>query len=134
MSELKPEDIRYLKLKNGEELIGYVTSDASSYEIDRPVMLMIVNLYEESRQLLNFREYLPPTIVKEQKLTVGKKEVFFMLEVQDQFKEQYIEMCEYLFDEVDKKKPVAKKDVGDDTAKVVSLAQALLEKKGKPIH
>lgn len=134
MSELKTEDIRYLKLTNGEELIAYVSTNSSSYEINRPVMLMIVNIYEESRQLLNFREYLPPTIAKEQKLTIGKKEVFFMLEVQDQFKEQYIEMCEYLFDEGDKKKPVTKKDVTDEGAKVVSLAQALQEKKGKPVH
>jgi hypothetical protein len=129
------ENIKYIRLRNNEEVIAEMTTTEDTVEMHQPVLLMVVSMYEEGRQMLNFREYLPPTIVKEQKLVLPKSEVLYVLDIKDEFADQYTEMCVYLFEEVEERKtPKKKVDASEAAAKVVSLAEAILEKKGKPIH
>lgn len=131
------EEIKFLKLRNGEDLVAKVTADGDTLVLKRPVAIMIENIYEEGRQLLNVREWLPPTVVLSDTATIPSCEVIATLEINPEFVEQYEEICEMFFDNkpVIKKKTKAKSLSSDD--KVVSILEALTgmnEKKDKPIH
>jgi len=131
------EEIKFLKLRNGEDLVAKVTVDGDKLVLNRPVAIMIENIYEEGRQLLNVREWLPPTVVLSDTATILSSEVLATMEINPEFLEQYDEICEMFFDNkpVIKKKTKAKSLTSDD--KVVSILEALTgmnEKKDKPIH
>lgn len=129
---MTPDLIRYLRLRNGDELVAYVNELEDSYSLYRPMLLIIVNYFEDGKQMLNFREYLPPSIVNTQTVKLQKQDVVLCIETLDKFREQYVDMCSAFFDEEAPIKKKASRETKEE--KVVSLLEALSEKKGKPVH
>ena len=131
---MNPENIRYIRLQNSDEVIAYVEETKTGYNCSRPVLLFVVNMFEDGKQLLNFREYLPPTIVDSQEIFFSKKDVVYIAPVRDAFMHEYIEMSNFFFEENLIVK--TKKDKVDDSKKekIVSIVEALMDKKGKPVH
>ena len=123
-------DIRFIKLKNGEDIIAYTTQNKKTVTVRRPVCIFIENFLDEGRQLLSIREWLPPNIVKVDSVEVPNEDIFCMLEVTEGFQEQYIDICTAFFDTV----PTPKKKKEPSGEKVVSILEALVEKKDKPVH
>lgn len=130
------EQIKFVKLRNGEDLVASVKVDGDNYILTRPVAIMIENIFEEAKQLLNVREWLPLTIVSADSTTLDKSEVIVLLDVNEDFIEQYHEICEMFFDN----KPTIKKNKRKTTSsddKVITFAEALanmIDKKDKPVH
>jgi len=134
---MNPETIRYIRLKNSDEIIAYVHESKTKYICSRPVLLFVVNMFEDGKQLLNSREYLPPTIVQDQVVSFDKKDVVFCGTVLESFKSEYIEMSDYFFNlDLIQSKTSVKKPTGEDSKKdkVVSIVEALIDKKNKPVH
>ena len=132
------EEIKFVKLRNGEDLVAFITVGKSTTLIRRPVCVMVENIFEEGRQLLNIREWLPPTIVKGDSTTISSSEIIAVLDVSEEFIPQYHEICEMFFDTVPVIKNKRLKGVkASDDNKVVSIVEALAgmaDKKDKPIH
>jgi hypothetical protein len=129
------EEIKFLKLRNGEDLVASVVIENESITLTRPVCIMVENMYEEGRQILNVREWLPPSVVTSESITIDRSEIIATLDISEDFLEQYKDICEMFFDN----KPVVKKKAKRVTSgeKVVSIMEALegmVEKKDKPIH
>lgn len=133
---MNPESIRYIRLKSSDEIIGYVNETETGYNCSRPVLLFVINMFEDGKQLLNFREYLPPTIVENQEVHFDKSEVLYIGPVKSSFKDEYVEMSNYFFDvEIKQKTKVADSLEGSSKKeKIVSIVEALMDKKGKPVH
>ena len=84
---------------------------------------------------MNFKEYIPPSVVKVDHITIPKDMIMLCLETNDDFKQQYIEMCDTLYSaERSSTKKKKREESGSDESKVLSLVEALIEKKNKPIH
>lgn len=133
---MNPETIKYIRLQNSDEILAYTEETAKEYVLTRPMLLFIVNYYEDGKQLLNFREYIPPTIVDEQTIRIPKKDVVFCSPVKEEFREQFIEMNDYFFETTPKVKTKTKLDEAGSSKKekIVSIVEALMDKKGKPVH
>lgn len=129
------EQIKFLKLRNGEDLVAYVQEEGKNYIVRRPVAIIIENIFEEAKQLLNIREWLPLTVVEGESTSLPKTEVISIMNVNEEFIEQYHEMCEMFFDNKPSFKKKTKRTSEDGN--VISIADALaglIEKKDKPIH
>jgi hypothetical protein len=130
------EQIKFLKLRTGEDIVAYTEDDGDFVKVRRPVVIIIENIFEEARQLLNVREWLPLIVVRDESISLSRTEIVASLDVNDEFLEQYKELCEMFFDTKPTIKKKKKKVIdGDD--KVISMAEAiasLVEKKDKPIH
>ena len=98
MSLLIPENVRFVKLKNREIVIGFVEQHEDFIYIARPIELAFENYEDEDQQILKIKEWLPPLIAKFDYVTIDMKDIFCILEVQDNFLENYLEMSEAFFD------------------------------------
>lgn len=128
-------NIQYIKLRNGEDLVATVlSSDDQSITIKRPVCIMVENYLDEGRQYINVREWLPPMIAESDTITLDKKEVIAQMNTAADFVDQYEDICEMFFES----KPVLRKESTKKTKQsvenVVSIIEALAEKKDKPTH
>ena len=68
---------------------------------------------DDDQQLVKIKEWIPPLIARFQTVTIDKKDIFFILEVQDMFVEHYLELSELFFevtpkDEEEKRKKAIK--------------------------
>ena len=122
---IERENIRFIKFKNGENIIAFTKDDYDTHiEVTRPIALIFENYEEDDdQQLVKIKEWIPPLIAKFETVTVDKKDIFFILEVQDMFVEHYLELSKLFFevttkDEEEKRKK-AIKDFADNS--VVSL-------------
>lgn len=130
---LDKETIKYFRTVSGEEIIAYTQEEGDNYILHKPVEMYIATYYEEGTQLMNFKEYIPPSVVKVDHITMPKDMIILCLETNDDFKQQYIDMCDTLYT-VQRSKSKKKNESSGGEEKVLSLIEALLEKKNKPTH
>jgi hypothetical protein len=105
----KMEDgtLKYIKLKNGEDIVGVVTVETSNtVSIKRPLAFVIENDFEYNRQLLNIREWMPPIVAKDDVISIKKSTVFFITDVKDTFIEEYNEAVKTLYGITPRKRQV----------------------------
>lgn len=127
---------KFVKLRNGEELVALVEEFPNNVILEKPVSFTIDNLFEDGKQLINFRDWLPASMVKVNEVALPATEVLFAIEVTEEFAEYYVSVCDYLFNTkpIQKKK---KKISSDDGEKIISMAEAIanmIDKKDKPVH
>lgn len=126
---------KFVKLRNGEELVALVEEFPNNVILEKPVTFTIDNFFEDGKQLINFRDWLPASMVKVNEVALPATEVMFTLEVSEDFAEYYVSVCDYLFNT----KPIKKnkKISTDDENKIISMAEAIanmIDKKDKPVH
>jgi hypothetical protein len=126
---------KFVKLRNGEELVALVEEFPNNVILEKPVSFTIDNFFEDGKQLINFRDWLPASMVKVNEVALPATEVMFTLEVSEDFAEYYVSVCDYLFNT----KPIKKnkKISTDDENKIISMAEAIanmIDKKDKPVH
>jgi len=134
-----PEErtLKFVRLRGfDEDIIGYVTETSNStINVDMPLRVMVETIFEEGRQVLSMQEYLPQSIVEKRSVDLDMSDVHFVATVKADFFEQY----EYVSDFFYNNEPVIntkKKEKVDGAAqeKVVSIFDALANKKDKPVH
>lgn len=98
MSLIAPENVRFIKLKNKEIVIGFVEQHEDFIYLARPIELTFENYEDEDQQILKIKEWLPPLVAKFDYVTIDMKDIFCILEVQEIFLESYLEMAEAFFE------------------------------------
>ena len=140
--EYKPRgELKFVRLRTiPDDIIGYVTYREGYILVERPLRIEIETLFDEGRQILAMQEYLPQSVVEIKEVEFYDEEVLFATPVRAEFVEQYEYVADFFYNNVTKlKEPVKKKtkklEEGVETVdKVVSILEAMANKKDKPVH
>ena len=137
----KPE-LKFVRTRSTfDDLVGYVTYGTEFITIERPLRIEIETVFDEGRQILSLQEYLPQSIIDLQEVEIKLDDVVFVTPVKKEFYEQYNHVSEFFYNNMAKiKNPneeltdEQKEEVIEKTRKVVSILEAMANKKDKPVH
>lgn len=135
MSEEK--ELRFVRLRNtSEDLIGYVVHKEGYLTIVHPLRVEVETDFDEGRQILAMQEYLPQSIIEIKEIDILSEEVMFTTPVRLDFIEQYEYVSDFFYNnkasiKSPKRGKLKQKDSEDN---VVSIMEAMLNKKDKPVH
>jgi hypothetical protein len=140
--EYKPKgELRFVRLRSiPDDVIGYVTYKQGYITVELPLRIEIETLFDEGRQILAMQEYLPQAVVEIKEVDFVNEEVLFATPVKAEFVEQYEYVADFFYNNTANiKTPVKKKTKGLDNnpetvEKVVSILEAMANKKDKPVH
>ena len=94
------DNIKIVKLRNGEDLVGTLTStDIGSYKLEEPMSFEIDFRHNSSGLIM--RHWLPVQLVKKNEIELSQKDILAILEPADDF-------CEYYWNTVEKIKDLLK--------------------------
>jgi hypothetical protein len=136
-------ELRFVRLRTiPDDVIGYVTYKEGYITVELPLRIEIETLFDEGRQILAMQEYLPQAVVEIKEVDFDDEEVLFATPVRADFIEQYEYVADFFYNNESKlKEPIKKKTKGEDLTegsetvkKVVSILEAMANKKDKPIH
>jgi hypothetical protein len=127
------ENIKFIRLATGEEIVAEITENADSVHLKYPLIVEVETFMEEGRQLLYMKEYLPQSVVGVKEVDISKEIVIISVPVAAEFVEQFEQATEFFYNS-EVKKPSKKKAKVEEASKVVSLFEAMIEKKDKPVH
>jgi hypothetical protein len=129
--------IKFVRLKTPHclDLIGFVTQTENSVTIEKPMVVDVETIFEEGKQILMLQEFLPQSIIDKTSVEFPMTEVFFVTNVKSTFIEQYESASDYFYVDKDAKssKKKSKKTV-ESTDNVISIVEAMITKKDKPVH
>lgn len=125
-------ELKFVRLQSGEDLIGMVTFGEEYITIFHPLRVHIETFYEEGKQLLAFDEYLPQTVIDMKEIDIFAHDILFTSPVKENIVDQYNQVSQYFYNNKSKVKKKSSEEETQDN--VVSLVEALMEKKNKPIH
>jgi hypothetical protein len=142
MSEDVPEynsELKFVRLRGTlEDLVGYVTHYDDYIVIYKPLRVDIETLFEDNRQILSLQEYLPQAIIELQEIEIPFYDIIFTTPVKKDFIEQYEHVADYFYNVQNRGKSSIVKSkqesVSDTAQKVVSILEAMANKKDKPVH
>jgi hypothetical protein len=141
--EYKPRgELKFVRLRTiSDDIIGYVTYKQDYITVELPLRIEIETLFDEGRQILAMQEYLPQSVVEIKEVDFNQEEVLFATPVRAEFVEQYEYVADFFYNNTTHiKTPVKKKTKSLDTdnpetvEKVVSILEAMANKKDKPVH
>lgn len=147
--------VKYIKMKDKDELIADIQEEGHDYVIDKPIKL--VHVFYENKNYLTFKEYVNPTLLKDTKITISKYDVLFTSELNEKFAEEYLEIIDVVYnpkitkadedaksveipinssdeEDEDYDLQVEVSEEEDDDRKVLSFYEALMKKNDKIIH
>lgn len=141
-------EVEFVRFKHPyEDLAGFVIVKDDKIIIDFPLVVELESNYEEGRQALYLREFLPQNIINKTTIEFPLKDVLFHEPVREDFLDHYEEAKEFFFFEqlnAERKITVRKGFSEEDSTfdeettervqNVVSILEALRDKKDKPIH
>jgi hypothetical protein len=105
MNQSNESDIKFYKLRNGEDIVAFeIESLESHYNIRRPLLVKVENEVLAGRQMLNVREWVPPIVCANDTVLLPKELVVFSTDVKNSFKEEFKDATDYLYNVVPKKK------------------------------
>ncbi len=134
------KQLKFVRLRHlTEDLIGYVTYKEECIVIETPLKIDVETIFEEGRQILCMQEYLPQTVIEIKEIEIPMNDIMFVTPVKEQFIEQYEYVCDFFYNNESKiKNPLAPKktklETQEEVTKVVSILEAMANKKDKPVH
>ena len=138
--KMEQPELKFVRLRNTfEDLIGYVSYGTDCIVIEKPLRIEIETLFDEGRQILSMQEYLPQSVIEIKEVEIRVEDILFVTPVRAEFYEQYDYVSEFFYNNISRIKPPPmsekeKKDVAEKTQKVVSILEAMANKKDKPVH
>lgn len=124
------QTVMYVRVKSTfEDIMGYVKRDKNKITITNPMAVSIETTLEESRQFISLNEYIPQAIVQLKSVTFNNDEIMFAEPVTEKAAEVYKQISEVFYNEEKKKQKM--EEYGKN---VVSMLDALANKKDKPVH
>ena len=134
-------ELKFVRLRSiPEDIIGYVTYREGYIIIEQPLKIEIDTLFDEGRQILAMQEYLPQSVISIKEVEFYSEEVLFATPVNADFVEQYEYVADFFYNNQHKlKDPIKKRtkaseEVSEAAQKVVSILEAMANKKDKPVH
>ena len=139
---MEEKQLKFVRLQNStEDLIGYVTHYGEHIVIERPLLVVIETYMEDNKQTLTLQEYIPQTIVDLQEIEIQQYDIALIAPVRKEFVEQYESASEFFY--VDRNTVTTsglktdeerRASSNDKIQKVVSILEAMANKKDKPVH
>ena len=105
-----------------------------------PLRIEIETLFDEGRQVLSLQEYLPQSVIELKEIEISLNDVLFITPVREDFHEQYDQVSEFFYNNQSKFKnsklstPKLQEEITETAQKVVSILEAMANKKDKPVH
>lgn len=136
----KEKQIKFVRLKDTcEDLVGIVTFHQEYITIENPLVVDVETIFDEGRQILSIREYLPQSIIMIREVDFSNDRILFTTPIREDFKEQYEHVAKFFYEEQitlinNKAKPKKKARVKVTDENVISIIDALRDKKDKPVH
>lgn len=140
--EYKPKgELRFIRLRSiPDDIIGYVTYKQDYITVELPLRIEIETIFDEGRQILAMQEYLPQSVIEMKEVDFYNEEVLFSTPVREEFIEQYEYVADFFYNNqanlktIGKKKSKLKQEDAEKVEKVVSILEAMANKKDKPVH
>lgn len=94
------DDIRFIKLKNGDDLVAYVKElPDNKTEIARPIQMIFEVIDEvDDQQILSMKEWLPPLVVQSDSVVIDSSEIMFTTKLKRAFLDHFINLSGLIFD------------------------------------
>ena len=135
-------ELKFVRVKSTfDDLVGYVTYGTEHITIEKPLRIEIDTIFDEGRQILSLQEYLPQSVIELQEVEIKMEDIVFVTPVREEFHEQYDHVSEFFYNNTAKIKTTSLSkekeqtdDVVEKTKKVVSILEAMANKKDKPVH
>ena len=136
-------ELKFVRLRAlPDDLVGYVRYKEGCIEIHQPLRIDIETIFDEGRQILSMQEYLPQSVIELQEVEIYLEDVLFVTPVRPEFIEQYEYVADFFYNNtakikespVKKKKKINPEEVQEKVEKVVSILEAMANKKDKPVH
>lgn len=130
------KEIIFVRFKeNIEDIIGIVTFHEKHITVENPLVIDIDTLFDEGRQILSMREFLPQSVIELKEVTFNNEDILFTTPVREDFKAQYDQVSKFFYDEktaVVQKQKRRKPKLDDEN--VIDLFNALRQKKDDSFH
>ena len=98
MSEQK--ELKFVRLKNSfDDIVGHVTFHDQYLTVEKPLVVDVETIFEEGRQILSIREYLPQSIISMREVDFNLDQVLFTTPVREDFKDQYEQVATFFYDQ-----------------------------------
>lgn len=126
------ENLKFIRLANGDDVVANIDEETdTTITISNPLVVEVETFIDEGKQLLFMKEYLPQSIVAQKHITIDKEMLLSPpMPIVESFIEQYTSASDYFYNPKEKK--AEKRQTKGE--KVVSLLEAMVEKKDKPVH
>jgi hypothetical protein len=130
------KELKFVRMRDQfTDLIGWVKYEEEYIVIEHPLVVNVDSIIEEGRQILSMNEYLPQAIVTVKEIDIYNDDIMFITPVNEDFKEQYLSVADFFYNNKSKiKNKEKKKEPKESDGNVISLVEAIIEKKNKPIH
>ena len=132
-------ELKFVRMKNTlDDIVGYVTYGTEYITINQPLRIDIETLFDDGKQILSMQEYLPQSVIEIKEVDINLNDVMFITPVRKDFYEQYEYVSEFFYNNNAKIKPpsssITSEEIAEKTQKVVSILEAMANKKDKPVH
>ena len=134
-------ELKFVRLRSiPDDIIGYVTYKEGHITVELPLRIEIETIFDEGRQILVMQEYLPQSVIEIKEVDFDDYEVLFATPIREEFVEQYEYVADYFYNnKTSIKKPANKKskknqETPEKLENVVSIIEAMANKKDKPVH
>ena len=124
------DNIKIVRLKNGEDIVGQITNVDDSYDVIEPMTVDVE--YRGKEPGLVMRHWLPIQLVKHNEITIKQADVLCVLEPSDDFVEYYMNTVEKIHDLLKARNLVDELD--DDEVNNIMDALEELEQHGNTLH
>jgi hypothetical protein len=125
------DNIKIVKLRNGEDLVGTLTStNIGSYRLEEPMSFEIDFRHNSSGLVM--RHWLPVQLIKKNEIELEQKDILAILEPADDF-------CEYYYNTVEKIKDLLKAktlvdEMSDEEIDMIMNEFEDMENNGNTLH
>ena len=124
------ENIKIVRLKNGEDIVGQLINVNDSYDVIEPMTVDVE--YRGKEPGLVMRHWLPIQLVKHNEINIKQSDVLCVLEPSDDFAEYYVNTVEKIHDLLKARNLVEELD--DDEVNDIMDALEELEQAGNTLH
>ena len=124
------ENIRIVRLKNGEDIVGQLNNVDDSYDVIEPMTVDVE--YRGKEAGLVMRHWLPVQLVKHNEINIKQSDVLCVLEPSADFAEYYVNTVEKIHNLIKARNLVD--DLDDDEVNNMMDALEELEQDGNTLH
>jgi hypothetical protein len=139
------KELRFIRFRSiPEDIVGYVSYRDDLIIIETPLRVDIETDFREHRQMLSMNEYLPQSIIDIQEVEFFVEDILLIASVKPEFAEHYEFVADFFYTKKhkiktpNKTKKKSKLKKGEESSSeernVISILDALANKKDKPVH
>lgn len=131
------ETVSFIRMRDTlEDIVAYVVEDEEYITIRNPIRIDIETFFGEGRQIIHIQDYLPQSVIELKEIRIPREDILFCTQVKEQFEQQFKQTETFFYNNQSELKTKGRfnTESGNTTQKVVSILEAMTNKKDKPIH